>query len=94
MALLVTANIRMPAPLSAADLFNAEFLEIRAKILQLAAHFDRLDHAAGGISDDPRRAAIRTALGVLHEDRSDRAERVQLIFSRQYESNWRTSFGV
>jgi len=84
----------MPTPLAAADLFNREFLEIRAKILQLAAHFDRIDRASGDASPDPRLAGIRAALAVLQEDRPDRAERVQLIFSRPYESTWRKAFRV
>lgn len=84
----------MPTPLAAAELLDREFLEIRAKILQLAAHFDRLDRAAGEVAHDPRLAAVRQALGVLSEDRADRAEQVQMVFSRAYQPDWRQCMDV
>ena len=38
----------------APDLLNREFLQIRAKLLELAAAFDRIGRAQGTIVDDPR----------------------------------------
>lgn len=76
------------------EIFDREFLEIRAKILQLAASFDRIDRADGDLGNDPRAAQIRQGLETLSERRADRAEAVQLIFSRVYESGWKQKFGL
>jgi hypothetical protein len=84
----------MPIPLSASEALNREFLEIRSRLLQLAATFDRIDRAAGSVEDDPRMVKIRRALAVLSDRAEDRAEQLQLIFSRRYEENWRRELGV
>ena len=84
----------MLTPMTAADVLNREFLEIRAKILQVAASFDRLDRGDGSIEADPRMRLIHQALEVLQSDTDDRAEQIQLLFSRQYDPNWRKSLGV
>ena len=75
----------MLTPLAAAELFQREFLEIRAKILQLAAHLDRLDRAPGDMADDGRRDTVQRGLALLLEPDAGRAERVQLLFSRPYD---------
>ena len=81
-------------PLSAAAVLDREFLEMRAKILQLAAAFDRLDRGEGSVSEDPRMKRIDEALQVLQRPGADRAEEIQLIFSREYDENWRKAYGV
>ncbi len=82
----------MPSPLTAKQVWDREFLEIRCKVLELAAAFDRLYRADGSVNDDPRHARLRDSLNVLQEDRDDRAEQVQLIFSRSYSAEWRDEF--
>lgn len=77
---------------TATDILNREFLEIRCKILELAAAMDRLERGAGSVADDPRMAKIREALDVVGDERGDRAEQVQLIFSRPYHEHWRREF--
>jgi hypothetical protein len=89
-----TPDTTMLNPMPASDVLNREFLEIRAKILQIAASFDRLDRGEGSVDDDPRMTLIREALDILQSESSDRAEQVQLLFSREYDSNWRKSLGV
>jgi len=84
----------MPAPMPAPDVLDREFLEIRAKILQVAASFDRIDRGDGSVEGDPRMALYREAIEVLLDDAPDRAERIQMIFSRQYEDNWRSELNV
>lgn len=85
----------MSSPMTAAQTFNREFLEIRAKILELAASFDRLQRGEGSVADEPRMAKIRAAVEVLlDEELVDRAEQVQLIFSREYQSDWRQKFAI
>lgn len=78
----------------AMEILNREFLEMRCKVLELAAAFDRLERGAGGFADDPRWRKIGEALDVLRDDRGDRAERVQLIFSRPYAPHWRDEFAL
>ena len=78
--------------LSAPEVLNREFLEIRCKILELAAAFDRLERADGSVEEDPRMARLREALTMLLEQSSDRAEQVQMIFSRAYDDQWQGKF--
>lgn len=91
---LIATEAAMPPLLSAPEILNREFLEIRCKILELAAAFDRLDRADGSIEDDPRLGRLREALEAVLEQDSDRAEQVQMIFSRSYDENWQTAMKV
>jgi len=60
-------------------------------VLEVAASLDRVDRAepAGNGSDDPRLKKLEQAVHVLLEDGPGRAEKVQKIFSREYDPNWR-----
>jgi hypothetical protein len=84
----------MASSMTAPEILNREYLEVRAKILELAAALDRLDRASGSVADDARMKLIQSALQTLSSDTADRAEHVQLLFSRDYESDWRQKFGV
>ncbi|MFO0904732.1 MAG: hypothetical protein U0939_17125 [Pirellulales bacterium] len=77
---------------TAEEVLNREFLEMRCKVLELAAAMDRLDRASGEVADDPRLAKIREALSIVADARGDRAEQIQLIFSRPYHEQWRQEF--
>jgi hypothetical protein len=78
-------------PLPAAKALDAYFLEARAKLLDLAAVLDRIGRGAGaaGVEADPRLDKIRQALEVLHDESGGRAERVQQIFSLEYDPAWK-----
>jgi hypothetical protein len=78
--------------LDAPEVLNREFLEIRARLIQVAALLDRLDRASGTVSSDPRIAGIYQAIDVLANPGPGRAEKLQLIFSRQYETDWKSKF--
>lgn len=82
----------MPIPMTSKQVLDREFLEIRAKILEVAASFDRLDRSEGSLDGDPRLSLIDEALSVLASDQEDRAEQIQLLFSRHYEDDWREKF--
>ena len=84
----------MPTPMSAPAVLTREFFEIRAKLLELAASFDRLDRAPGSVADDPRMSRIREALEVLQDPKPDRAEQIQLVFSRVYDDDWQKNFDL
>jgi hypothetical protein len=77
-----------------AEVLEQEFLPIRAKVLEVAAALDRLDRGAGSLASDARRAQIQAAIQILLRPEDDRAEQVQLIFSRQYNDEWRDQFGI
>jgi len=80
--------------MSAQAVLDQEFLGMRAKLLELAATFDRLDRGGGSPADDGRIRLIRQGLKVLLDETGDRAEQVQLIFSRAYDDDWQKEFGL
>ncbi len=82
----------MPGAQSAAEILDREFLETRCKLLEVAAALDRLDRADGPVTTDPRRQKIERALGILTNARGNRAEQLQMLFSLDYEPDWRTKF--
>ena len=71
-----------------------EFLPLRAKLLELGAALDRLDRAGALGGREPRAGKIRVAIETLLAGGSDRAEEIQLVFSRPYEDDWREGFGL
>jgi hypothetical protein len=77
-------------PLPAAQALDRHFLEARSKLLDLAAILDRIGrgHADPSIDQDPRLQKIREALEVLHDRSGGRAERIQQIFSLEYDPAW------
>ncbi len=83
----------MAATKSTTNIMDREFLELRARILELAASFDRMDRAQLP-SDEPRLERLRQGLQILLSDAPNRAEQVQLLFSRTYDENWRQTFGL
>lgn len=66
------------------------FLEMRAKVLDLAATLDRIERAEGvdQTREDERLLKLRQAIGILLDREPDRAARVQMVFSDPYESGW------
>ncbi len=76
------------------QILDREFLEVRAKILQIAASLDRLDRAEGDVSSDARYRTIRQGVELLMSQQGDRAGQVQQLFSRQYDPHWRAEFEV
>lgn len=84
----------MSIPLDAPAVLDREFLVLRAKILELAAGLDRLDRATGSVAEDPRFARLQRGLEELLSSAPQRAERVQQIFSLDYDQQWRTNLSV
>jgi len=84
----------MNQPLTAPEILNREFLEVRCKILDLAAAFDRLHRADGSVTSDARLAKLREALNVVLDEPDNRAEQVQMIFSRTYDDSWQKTLQV
>ncbi|GAB4152430.1 MAG: hypothetical protein Tsb009_28290 [Planctomycetaceae bacterium] len=84
----------MLTPMTSSAVLDREFLELRAKILELAASFDRLDRGDGDVGSDPRMQLIQQGLEILQQNETGRAERVQMLFSREYSDTWRAEFGM
>jgi hypothetical protein len=78
------------SPLPAGKALDTFFLEARAKILEVAAILDRINrgNGASAVDHDPRLDRIRKALEVLHDQSGGRAERIQQIFSLEYDPSW------
>jgi hypothetical protein len=77
----------MTPTLSAAEALDRYFLEARSKLLDLAAILDRIDRG-GEVPNDPRLERIRKALSLLQQPGENRAERIQQIFSLEYDAQW------
>jgi hypothetical protein len=80
----------MMPPLPAAQALDRYFLEARSKLLDLAAILDRVERGQGAaaVAKDPRLGKIREAVEVLQDKGGGRAERIQQIFSLEYDPAW------
>ena len=80
----------MSAPQTASQVLERTFLDIRCKILEIAAALDRIERAdnAEETDRDPRIEQIRASLALLGDKGFDRAERVQILFSDPYDADW------
>lgn len=84
----------MPIPMAATEVLDREFLQLRARLINVAAALDRIDRAEGSVADDSRLDQIRRAIQILAGDPSGRAEKLQLLFSLPHEDNWQKDFGL
>lgn len=78
------------AVMTAGDILSRHYLEIRCGLLDIAAALDRIERADGAddVRTDPRLEEIRHGIEILAGSGSDRAERIQLLFSDEYISGW------
>jgi hypothetical protein len=82
---------------NAEQVVEQEFLQVRAKILEIAAFLDRLDpQDAQDVSsvNAERLKLLRAGCELLLDADSDKAARLQLLFSRKYDEQWRQAMGV
>jgi len=77
-------------PLPAPKALESFFLDARCKLLELAAILDRIGRGkdASLTATDPRLEKIGRALEVLRDQSGGRAERIQHIFSLDYDAKW------
>jgi hypothetical protein len=69
---------------NAKAVLEQQFLEMRWRMLCLAADLDRIQRAEGGaaaLRDDPRAQKLRKAMDILASDAPNRAEQFQMLFS-------------
>jgi hypothetical protein len=77
-------------PLPATRALDQFFLDARCRLLDVAAILDRIDRGgdAAAIAADPRMTRIRQAIEALQGKGGGRAERIQQIFSLEYDPAW------
>lgn len=84
--------------MNANQLLDRHFLDVRARLLEVAATLDRLDRAGStsntGEIEDPRLVQLRTAIEILLKPETDRAAKVQQLFSLEYDPAWREKFDI
>ncbi len=92
----------------ARQIFDENFLAIRAKLIEIAAVLDRIDRATAqaetdparpedNVDSDPRRPRVDEAIGILLRtgaQQGERAAALQQLFSRPYDPQWRDRFDI
>lgn len=82
---------------SAEQILDESFLDVRAKLIEVAATLDRIQRAdsdGSGLPDDERRQKLDAAIRVLLEATPDRSAKLQHLFSRVYDSGWRNEMNL
>jgi hypothetical protein len=77
-------------PLPADRVLDQYFLELRGKLIEAAAIFDRLGRGAGcdSANSDPRAEKLHKAIEVLASEAPNKAELLQQLFSLPYDPDW------
>lgn len=75
---------------TALTVLDRHYLELRCELLNVAATLDRIERHSGAEAAlrDPRMGQIREGLAILSSSGTDRAERLQLLFSDPYVPGW------
>jgi len=76
--------------MSARELLDTGFLEMRTRLLDIAAALDRIERAQGSAEArrDARYRLLHEALRLLADEKPDRAQRIQMLFSLPYDPAW------
>ena len=95
----IVATNELPSESNADEIFEHSFLEVRAKLLEVAAVLDRVDRAEeehGSLRGTANQLRSKTddAVRILLSEGPDRARRLQQLFSREYESDWRDQMQI
>jgi hypothetical protein len=81
----ISKGIRM---LTAENIIDREYLEIRSQILKVAASFDRIERAGGDLKLNTKTKLLLESVQILLDGSGERAERIQMAFSRPYSPAW------
>ena len=73
---------------------NCEFLEIRAVFCKSPPRWIVSAGVTARAADDPRFLNLKRGLSILQNADSNRAEQIQLLFSRTYDEHWRQNLGA
>ena len=78
----------MSASTSAPSTLDREYLEFRARLIDLAAMLDRVDRGEGSVDDDSRMQLLLGGIELLATVKQGRAEQMQKHFSLPYDPDW------
>lgn len=81
-------------PRSPTEILSQEFLLTRAKILEVAAFYDRLGQVPDSPAEQRQLKLLNGACAILNDDQPNKGARVQLLFSREFNPGWRDEFGI
>lgn len=79
---------------SAEQIVVDEFMIARAKIVELAATLDRIERATGDVEDSKNMQLLVQGMHILCDDEVEKAKRVQLLMSRQYDPDWQSRMSI
>jgi hypothetical protein len=81
----------MPSRLSAAEMLDREFLQIRCRLVEIAAALDRIDASRGSeeLAHERTLLQVQEATRLLGNRSTDRTRRVQMLFSLPHDEDWR-----
>jgi hypothetical protein len=82
--------------MTAKSILDREYLEMRCRLLDLAAAMDRIDRGsdAVAVTNDPHLSLLRNAVHLLVDGKPERAARMQMHFSDPYSAEWQCELGV
>jgi len=80
--------------MDAKQILDREFLEIRSRILDVASSLDRIQRADSDVANDPRMQKLNEAIEIVLTDDPHRAEKIQMLFSREYDEHWKDQFSL
>lgn len=82
--------------MTAKSILDREFLEMRCRLIDLAASMDRVERGseAGQVAGDLRMRLLQDAVRLLNNGGPDRALRMQMHFSDGFASKWREEFAM
>jgi hypothetical protein len=76
-------TVKTFSPMTAEKILDDQFLDVRARLIDIAAVLDRLRRAQGSVAGDARLEMICQSLRILASDTPDKTEQIQLLFSIQ-----------
>jgi hypothetical protein len=60
--------------------------------LELAATLDRIQRASGSVEEAKAMVLLQQGLKILCDDEEEKARRVQLLMSREYNPHWQQNY--
>ena len=85
---------QITAERSAQQIVAEDFMIARARIVELAATLDRNERATGDVVDSKNMQLLMQGMHILCDDEVEKAKRVQLLMSRQYDPQWQTQMSI
>jgi hypothetical protein len=71
----------MYSSLNTSQLLDRDFIDIRSKLIDLAASLDRIKQSIDSNAKDPRLEKIQQAIAILSDNSKNRTEQIQMLFS-------------